>query len=81
MMHTTVILLFLQYIDLSQCRWRLVIHGGIDGYARILVYLKCNDNNQAETVLNCFLSAVTEVYGIDIYLVTVQFVSFQLRNV
>lgn len=62
-MHTTVILLFLQYIDLSECRWHLVIHGGIDGYTRIPVYLKCNDNNRAETVLNCFLSAVTE-YGL-----------------
>ncbi|XP_028412589.1 uncharacterized protein LOC114535486 [Dendronephthya gigantea] len=30
-------------------RWRLVIHGGVDGYTRVPVYLKCSDNNRAET--------------------------------
>ena len=44
-------------------RWRIVIHGGIDGYTRIPVYLKCNDNNRAETVLECVESAVHE-YGL-----------------
>ena len=43
--------------------WRLVIHGGIDGYTRIPVFLKCNQNNRAETVLSCFLDAVRE-YGL-----------------
>jgi hypothetical protein len=40
----------------------MVIHGGIDGYTRIPVYLKCSDNNRAETVLGCFENAVHE-YG------------------
>ena len=44
-------------------RWRIVIHGGIDGYTRIPVYLKCNTNNRAETVLDCFIDAVNE-YGL-----------------
>ena len=44
-------------------RWRLVIHGGIDGYTRIPVFLKCNGNNRAETVSNCFLDAVN-AYGL-----------------
>ena len=39
-------------------RWRIVIHGGIDGYSRLPVYLKASSNNQAETVLLCFLDAV-----------------------
>ena len=42
------------------CRWRLVIHGGIDGYLHLVVYLKCSDNNRAETVGNSFLAATEE---------------------
>lgn len=44
-------------------RWRLVIHGGIDGYSRIPVYLHCSDNNEAPTVLSLFLQAVQQ-YGL-----------------
>lgn len=43
--------------------WRLVIHGGIDGYSRLPVYLKVNNNNRAEIVLQAFREAVTE-YGL-----------------
>ena len=32
------------------CRCRLVLHGGIDGYSR-LVYLHCSTDNRASTVL------------------------------
>lgn len=39
-------------------RWRLVTHGGIDGYSRMVVYLKCSANNRSETVFNAFLEAV-----------------------
>ena len=39
-------------------RWRLVIHGGIDGYSRSVVYLTCADNNRATTVLQAFTNAV-----------------------
>ena len=39
-------------------RWRFVIHGGIDGFSRMIVFLKCNTNNLASTVLDCFLQAV-----------------------
>ena len=39
-------------------RWRLVIHGGIDGFSRLPVYLQCSDNNRAETVLSAFVGAV-----------------------
>ena len=41
-------------------RWRLVIHGCIDGFSRIPVYLSCHTNNQAFTVLQSFLGAVRQ---------------------
>ena len=44
-------------------RWRIVTHGGIDGYSRIPVYLKASNNNKASTVLSCFAEAVAE-YGL-----------------
>ena len=39
-------------------RWRMVIHGGIDGYSRTVVFLKCSDNNRASTLLSVFIGAV-----------------------
>ena len=44
-------------------RWRLVIHGGIDGFSRVPVYIHCSNNNRADTVLQLFLSAV-EHFGL-----------------
>ena len=31
-------------------RWRFVIHGGVDGYSRVPIYLKVSSNNKADTV-------------------------------
>ena len=42
-------------------RWRLIVHGGIDGY-RLLLYLKATANNQAGTVLHLFTEALLK-YG------------------
>ncbi len=42
----------------SLCRWRLVIHRGIDGYSRKKIFLECNTNNKASTVLEAFIAAV-----------------------
>ena len=39
-------------------RWRMVIHGAIDGYSRLVLYLKCTSNNRATTVYELFLIAV-----------------------
>lgn len=39
----------------------MVIYGGIDGFSRLIVYLKCFDNNFVEIVLNLFLEVV-EIY-------------------
>ena len=50
----------LRCVTLNLCRWRIVIHGGIDGYSRIPVFLKASNNNKASTVLACFLEAVSE---------------------
>ena len=44
-------------------RWRIVVHGGIDGYSRLITYLQASCNNRAETVLLAFLKAVDE-YGL-----------------
>ena len=44
-------------------RWRVVVHGGLDGYSRIPVYLVAADNNRATTVLDAFESAVRK-YGL-----------------
>lgn len=41
-------------------RWKFVIHGAIDGFSRMVVYLACSTNNEASTVLRLFKSAVNE---------------------
>ena len=38
----------------------MVIHGAVDSYSRVLVYLRCSNNNRAETVLTLFKDAVQE---------------------
>ena len=38
--------------------YRLVIHGGIDGFSHMVVYLKASNNNRAETVLSSFQEAI-----------------------
>lgn len=42
-------------------RWKLVVHSGMDGYSRLLTFIECSNNNQAETVLNLFNKAVVEL--------------------
>ena len=44
-------------------RWRFVIHGGIDGFSRMIVYLQCSTNNCAATVMTLFHKAA-EKYGV-----------------
>ena len=44
-------------------KWRFVIHGGIDGYSRLPVYLHASSNNKSETVVVQFLNAVRD-YGL-----------------
>ncbi|XP_066921422.1 uncharacterized protein [Clytia hemisphaerica] len=44
-------------------KWGLVIHGGIDGYSRRIVFLNCSSNNKASTVASLFENAVG-TYGL-----------------
>ena len=41
-------------------RWRLVVHAGVDGFSRCVVYIKCANNNCATTVLNAFHEGVAQ---------------------
>ena len=41
-------------------RWRIVTHGGIDGYSRLIVFLHSSNNNKASTVYSLFLKAVEQ---------------------
>ena len=38
------------------------MHGVIDGYSRLVVFLRCSSNDRAATVVNLFLSATTYFY-------------------
>lgn len=40
--------------------YRIVIHGGIDGFSRLIVFLHASTNNRATTVLNYFREAVVK---------------------
>lgn len=40
----------------------MVIRGAIDGHSRMIVYLRCSNDNTAETVLDLFTEAV-KTYG------------------
>ena len=41
-------------------RWRFVVHGCIDGYSRVIVYLSCSVDNTSATVLKLFKEAVAK---------------------
>ena len=43
--------------NLRLIRWGFVVHGAIDGFSRLIVYLHCSLNNQALTVAHHFLTA------------------------
>ena len=43
-------------------RWKFVIHGTVDGYSRLVTFLKCS-TNRATTVLESFVAAV-QTYGL-----------------
>ena len=44
-------------------RWRFVSHCGINGYSRLIVYIKCSTNNSASTAYDAFLEGVRQ-YGL-----------------
>lgn len=44
-------------------RWRFIIHAGVDGFSRTIVYIKCDNNNRASTALNFFREGL-ETFGL-----------------
>uniref|UniRef100_A0A3B1JFC5 Integrase catalytic domain-containing protein n=1 Tax=Astyanax mexicanus TaxID=7994 RepID=A0A3B1JFC5_ASTMX len=54
---------YLWHIDGHHKLIRFVVHGGVDGFSRLVVYLTVAGNNRASTVLQSFLTAVDE-YGL-----------------
>ena len=44
-------------------RWKVVIHCGINGHSRTIVFLKCAANNRADTVL-CASREVVDQFGL-----------------
>lgn len=43
-------------------RWKFVIHGSIDGFSRLITFIRSSDNNESGTVLNLFDEAISQ-YG------------------
>lgn len=37
-----------------------MIHGGVDGYSRLITYLQCSNNNRSVTALAAFVGACEE---------------------
>lgn len=50
-------------INYMFCRWKFVVHGGIDGFSRLVTYLDVASNNKAATVFNSFNRAINR-YGL-----------------
>ncbi|KAK9976471.1 hypothetical protein ABG768_021676, partial [Culter alburnus] len=44
-------------------RWRIVIHGAIDGFSRLVILLEASNNNRSSTVIEKFVEAVNH-YGV-----------------
>ena len=59
-----MVILFFRHIDSHHklIRWRLVIHGCIDGYSRLIIYLHCCNKNKAETVKAQFLRSISTFF-------------------
>ena len=44
-------------LTLNEFRWKIVIHGCIDGHSRFIVFLEASLNNLSKTVLDLFVEA------------------------
>ena len=47
----------------------MVIHCGIDGFSRLITFLRCSDNNRADVVLELFCNT-TEYLGFPLHIRT-----------
>lgn len=43
--------------NISLIWWGLVVHGAVDGYSRLIIYLNCSSNNRANTVYHLLVEA------------------------
>ena len=43
--------------------WRFVVHGAIDGFSRMIIFLRCSTNNKASTVFSYFISGI-QTFGL-----------------
>ena len=65
--------------------YKIVIHGGLDGFSRMIVFLQASTNNRALTVLQYFQSAV-EHYNLpsrvcsDLGMENIEVVRFMLQE-
>ena len=48
--------------NMALIRWGFTVHGGIDGYSRLITYLHCSTDNTASTVLQHFCNGIS-TYG------------------
>ena len=44
----------------SLIQWGFVVHGCIDGFSRMITFLRCSTNNRADTVMSAFQRAVQQ---------------------
>ena len=51
-------------------RWKIIVHGGIDGFSRVVTYLQAATNT-SQTALSAFLDGVTS-YGLPLHVRTDQ---------
>ncbi|KAF5339993.1 hypothetical protein D9611_012376 [Ephemerocybe angulata] len=40
--------------------WGFIVHGCVDGYSRMIIYLVCSNNKRSKTVGACFMTAVSQ---------------------
>ena len=40
-------------------RWRFVVHGGIDGYSRVVTYLRVLGHGNGVVTMECFISMIS----------------------
>ena len=57
-----IIIIFILDSHHKLVRWRLITHGSIDGYSRLILYLKCASNIRCATVYQSFLEAVEKYH-------------------
>ena len=65
--------------------YRIVTHGGIDGFSRLVVFLKASTNNRASTVMEYFRGAVGQYnlplrVRIDLGLENIEVARFMLQR-